>query len=194
MGINVFDAPEIDFDNKLIPAGRIVLVTIETDGEVKSGRNNPDNKYLDWKLTVKEGPYAGAQFYENVGTAGGDNFVTLGRSKLKAVLEVGKVARKPEDYEINSYKMFNGMQALVVVKVEVGVNRDGKAFHKNTVARYGSSNPASSRFHVFEAYSRGEQPFQTDELPPLPVARSGSVPSNGGHAMQDVPLSAYSDL
>lgn len=183
MGLNVFNAKEIDFESTLIPAGTIVPVTIKTEGKIKNGTTNPENAFLDWEMVVNDGRYKGSKFFENVGIAGSEKFVELGHSKLKAVLETGRNARQSQDYEISNYGIFNGMQALVVVKIETYQKKDNSYGYKNTVAKYGSSNPASTRYGIFEYYSNGEQPFQTDEKPPLP--QTAPRASQGSNASYD---------
>lgn len=177
MGLNVFEAEEVDYESTLIPDGTLVKVVIATDGVIKTSQ--AQNELVNLTLTVCDGRYKGSKFYENIGISGSEGFVRLGHSKLKAILETGKGARVREDYDIPNFKALNGLKAVVQVKVETYFKNDGKAAYKNTVAKYGSANPASSRNALYIAYENGEQPNQTGYMPPLPPDKAGT---GGGYA------------
>jgi hypothetical protein len=166
--LNLYDAEEIDFESSLIPEGTIVGCTVIVKNMKTSDKGNT---YMDCEFIVKDGLYKGSKFFENIGVSGSEGFVRLGSSKMKAILETGRGANKPADYEVDTQKLastFNGAVAVVRVKVDF-YQKDGKWHYKNAVHSYGSPRPDSKRYHIFEAYSKNQQPYQTMELPPLPA-------------------------
>lgn len=187
--MNLYDAEEVDFESSLIPDGTLVSCTVLVK-KVKT--NDKGNTFMDCELVVREGRYKGTKFFDNIGVSGSEGFVRLGKSKMKAILETGRNALNPADYEFDTNQLtntFNGLQALVRVKVDTYLDKNDVGRYKNVVHSYGSANPDSSRFHLYQSYVKGEQPFQTAELPPLPAPMSRAHPASNAYN----PQSAYGE-
>lgn len=187
---NVMPAEEMTFDGGLIPEGTLVMVEVaESRGPQKSTNpKNPDNYMLNWMLQVCEGAYTGSRLYDNVGTAGSDNFMLMGKMKMSYVLETSRNAHVNKDYNINSYDDFLHKKVVVKVGVETYKKKDGTFGYKNVTKAYGSPRQDSKNHKYYSEYKLGLQPYQTDVLPKLPV-----IPTNGGYyqgdyADQDIPL------
>lgn len=176
MAHSVKPEKEISFASSLIPDGTLVECVI-AGSDVPKG-NDKGNFTLNWELTVVKGPYKDSRFYDNVGTAGQERYVNLGLMKMSYALEINKQAHTTGDYNIENHKVFNGMRVVIRVGVEAKQGKDGGWFHVNKAIAYASPRPDSSNYHLWQEYTSGQQPYQTDKLPPLPVA--GKAP--GGHA------------
>lgn len=161
--LNVANAEEIDYEGSLIDNGYLVKARIK-EIEQKVSQNNPGNKFLGVEYVVIEGKFSGAIFYDNIGISGSEGFVKLGHSKLKAILEVGKGASKPTDYDINDWASLKGLSAIILVKQEFYINKDNLQKIKNSVAKYGSNRTDSSRYDLYAAYVEGSQPYVIDNL------------------------------
>ena len=194
--VNVFTKEEISFGSGgPVPEGALVECEILSVA-IKDSQSTKGNKYLWVKYEVCRGAYEGVKFYDMIGIAGSDKFIQQGRQKLMYIAEFSRMAHTKEDksgYNYNdNYADLVGLRAVIKVRVTVYQGNDGKWYYGNEAADYASPRSESSRFEMFSAYARGEQPWQKDQLPALPqqAANNGNNGSYG-HEHQDVPLSAY---
>lgn len=187
MGISVKPEKEISFESTLIPDGTLVECVI-AGSEAPKKSQTTDNYSLNWELTVIKGTYTGSRFYDNVGTAGAERYVTQGKMKMSYALEISKQAHVSGDYTIENHAIFNNMRVVVKVGVEVKTDKTGKSFYVNKAAAYASPRADSRNHQLWQEYLEGKQPYQTDKLPPLPVNQnktSGAIPPAGHPAFSD---------
>lgn len=199
--LNVYTEEEAG-TKTLIPGGTLVRLKIETDGVAKERDGKTS---IMWKLTVKEGPYAGAELYDFLSIKGQKEYaITRGKNAMMYALDINRGAhlKLPDQsgYAIQSYKEFNGMEVVAKIKVEAdSLKTDSgemKYFHKNNIETYCTLRPDSSTYKYFGAYQAGDQRWVTDALPPLGGSNgrsnAGYQPSSGNdsynHAMDDIPL------
>jgi hypothetical protein len=173
--INVFTEEEAGSKRAVIPEGTIIKARIGTDGRPPAPRDGKQS--VMWKLVVIEPQqYAGIEIYDFIGLQGKPYYVTRGKNAMMYALDVNRDAYKllPDQsgYSINSYAEFNGMEVLCKVKVSVDSlrkeNGETVYFHKNEIESYTTPRENSSSHKYFEAWIHGQQPWQSDELPPLP--------------------------
>lgn len=172
--MNLMDAEDVNFESTLIPMGTVVKCNV-TVGD--SRKSQAGNEYADITLEVIEGPYTGSKFFDQIGLVGSDGFVKMGRAKMKYILETTRAAhlKGKEAYEINSIKELSGGTAIVKTKIDTYTDKDGNGRYKNVAAGYGSPRPESSGHAIYAAFAGNEQPWQTDEKPPLPTRAAPHV-------------------
>lgn len=163
---------EMSFSGGVVPEGRLEEVIIQKSAE---GDSQAGNKKLNMELIVTKGTYAGTKTFDDWGLTGSPQFITMGKMKASYTLEHTRQSHEkgPDAYKVNSHKEFEGMRAIVKFGIEIYRNKDGVFRHKNVVRAYGSPRSTSRNHELYAAWARGDQPFQTDEKPPLPNTPGG---------------------
>jgi hypothetical protein len=184
MTYDLSQAKDLSMGGQLIKAGSLVKCKITVDAEKLTGNNNAVHNTT---LEVVEGEFKGSKFFDNIFVTGGAK--EWGESKMKAIVEFSDNAHvNPAQYRIKSPMDLNGKYALVKTKLENYQKKDGTWGHAAKADTYGSPNPKSPTYPIYEAYRAGEQPWQTDDKPKLPVSVGVVSDASYGHASQDIPL------
>jgi hypothetical protein len=95
--------------------------------------------YLNCEYTILEGPYAKRKIFDKIGISGGDIWVNMGKTRIRAILESAKNIR-PKDMSdeaatarrIDSYEELNGLE--LIIKIGVESDRSGQYSDKNKVS------------------------------------------------------------
>jgi hypothetical protein len=127
--------PQNDFDSNSgpIPNGTLAWVMVKVrwfnqdQGIVETTSKHTGSQYLDCELTVVGGRHDKRKVFTKIGiySPNGETYTNMGRSAMKAILEVGvgAGAQNPNGYKINSYADLSGLKAAVRIKIEPG--KDG---------------------------------------------------------------------
>lgn len=121
------DAPANNDSSGVIPEGTLAWAIVSfRDGNAKpvASKSTPGNAYLDLELTICEGPYNKRKVWDMVGAQGSEQYVNMGRSAIRAMLESGRGAseQNPAGYKINGFHDLGGLRVAVKLKVEKGTN------------------------------------------------------------------------
>ena len=111
-----------------------------------SGKENPENKYLNLELTIQGGPYDKRKIWDMPGVAGSEGYTNAGGAAIRAMLEVGRNAspQNPQGYSIENYMELDGLQCAFRIKIEPGTAQYPN--EKNRVAIYLTPlNPATEK-------------------------------------------------
>jgi hypothetical protein len=100
---------------------------------------NGDSCYLDCEFIILEGQYAKRKIFDKIGVKGADQWVNMGKARIRAILESAKNVN-PKDMsdtamaarQINSFEELNGLEAIIKIGVES--DRSGVYQDKNRVA------------------------------------------------------------
>jgi hypothetical protein len=99
---------------------------------------NGDSCYLDCEYVILEGPYAKRKIFDRIGVSGGDQWVNMGKARIRAILESAKNI-DPKDMseaavaarKIESYDELNGLE--FVIKIGIESDRGGVYRDKNKI-------------------------------------------------------------
>ncbi len=111
-----------------------------------SGKENPENKYLNLELTIQGGPYDKRKIWDMPGVAGSEGYTNAGGAAIRAMLEVGRgaSAQSPQGYCIDNYMELDGLKCAFRIKTEPGTAQYPN--EKNRVAIYLTPlNPATEK-------------------------------------------------
>jgi hypothetical protein len=140
-----FNSAEQQQEFGLIPAGAIakIRLTIKAGNDISdpflTQSKNGDSAYLDCELVIMEGQYVRRKIFDKIGISGSDNWVNMGKARIRAILESAKNIN-PKDMseaavsarKINSFEELNGLE--FVAKIGVEHDRNGVYQDKNKIA------------------------------------------------------------
>jgi hypothetical protein len=100
---------------------------------------NGDSAFLNCEFTIMEGQYAKRKIFDKIGISGSDQWVNMGKSRIRAILESAKNIN-PKDMseaamaarKINSFDELDGLEMLIKIGIEH--DRSGVYQDKNKVA------------------------------------------------------------
>lgn len=179
---------------QLIPEGTLVECVYLFDKEARQSKPNKDggsNSFYNVTLEVVSGKYLGSRFYDNIAVSGSEGyFLQRGQTFIQYALEWARQAHQNGNYMLDNVHELNGKRIGVLVGVKPHTMKDGKQIHVNEAKAYFSPRESSSSHKYYEAWVKGEQPYQTAELPPLTQSNAYNGQSNSSfdHATQDIPL------
>ena len=99
---------------------------------------NGDTSYLDCEFIILEGKYAKRKIFDKIGLSGNDNWVIMGRARIRAILEsakginpkdISEIAQKARTIE--SFADLNNLD--VVIKIGIEHDKNGVYPDKNRV-------------------------------------------------------------
>lgn len=140
-----FNDAEQQTEFSLIPANTIAKARItvkqgndfSTPGLTKS--KNGDSAYIDCEYVITEGQYVRRKVFDKIGIEGSETWVTMGRARIRAILESAKNINPRDMSEaakaarnINSYFDLDGLEPLLRIGIES--DRNGAYPDKNKVA------------------------------------------------------------
>jgi hypothetical protein len=136
--------PQQDFGT--IPDGTLAWAILSLrrgkEGTPETISNSGESSYLDFELTITEGPFAKRKVWEMVGTRGTEKYVNQGRSSIRSILEVGRGASAANmaGYQIAGYEQLDTLK----VAIEIGVEKQQGYQDKNRVKSWLTPNTESS--------------------------------------------------
>jgi hypothetical protein len=140
-----FNDAEPQQEYSLIPANTIAKARLVikpgndfSDSHLTRSKNG-DSAYLNCEFIILEGQYAKRKVFDKIGIKGSDQWVNMGKSRIRALIESAKNIN-PKDVSpaaasarnINSYDELNGLD--VVIKIGIESDRNGVYPDKNKVA------------------------------------------------------------
>ena len=187
----------------LIPEGTVVEAMIGKI-EAKLGKDNPERTVLhvEFQVSSPEFMYVKLKDYMVIDGMAPEK-LEFGKGKVKRMLEYGRDASPtnlhgyvvPEimggnGKHVVKWSELVGMKVGLQVKVDSFVSdRDGTTLYSNKVGSYASKNSESGGYKLYNAISKGEQPWQK----PLPdmnkPTKSNSQPA--GMSDFEIPIEAY---
>ncbi len=140
-----FNDAELQKGYELIPEGTIVRVKISLQRTVEgflihTSKNDDDTKFLRCVCTVLCSAHLNKKIYDNIGIEGSEKFVSVGKSKIRAILESAKglaqedvSKRAIEARRIDSYEDLDGL----AVQIKVGIEKSQSDHYadKNKIAK-----------------------------------------------------------
>ena len=176
---------EVSYGSSLIPHGSVVKVVV---GNVESGKTGKGEPKANLTLEALDNAFLGAKFYDTIGVPLQDRPITeqgyfqrAGYTAVKYMLETTDNAHLSGSYRLDSLEQLSGKTVVVKVKQEVVIKQNGDAVIVNKVDSYSTPRTDSSNHKIYEAWEKGEQPWQTDWKPELPASK----PANNGYANND---------
>jgi hypothetical protein len=148
--------PQQDFGT--IPDGTLAWAILSLrrgkEGTPETISNSGESSYLDFELTITEGPFAKRKVWEMVGTRGTEKYVNQGRSSIRSILEVGRGASAANmaGYQIAGYEQLDTLK----VAIEIGVEKQQGYQDKNRVKSWLTPNTESSTHKKFAKLLAGE--------------------------------------
>lgn len=200
-GLSFADAPGQNDFSELLPHGLLswAILTIRPhnldQGLIERPSKSSDAAYLDCELTLEGGPGDRRKVWTRIGVRGSEKYVNMGRSAIRAILEVGRgaSAQNQAAYTINANQAgqpnwleLSGLKVAVKLKIEKG---QGGYEDKNDVAVWLSPIADSGTEKLFQRLLAG------DVMPPagtIPAQRSGgaAAPSAAGAPAWQAPNQA----
>jgi hypothetical protein len=100
---------------------------------------NGESAFLNCEFTILEGQFARRKVFDKIGIQGSDQWINMGKSRIRAILESAKNVN-PKDMsetamtarKINSFDELNGLEPIIKIGVEH--DRNGVYQDKNRVA------------------------------------------------------------
>jgi hypothetical protein len=134
--------PQMEFS--LIPNNTIakVRLTIKPGNDFSdtllTRSKNGESTFLNCEFTILEGKYAKRKIFDKIGISGSDQWVNMGKSRIRAILESAKNIN-PKDMsetamsarKINSFDELDGLE--VVIKIGIESDRSGAYPDKNRI-------------------------------------------------------------
>lgn len=129
---------------ELIPANTIAKARLvlkagndQADPMVTNSKNG-DTSYLNCEFIILEGQYAKRKIFDKIGLSGRDNWINMGKARIRAILESAK-GINPKDMsemavrgrQINSFDELNNLDC--VIKIGIEHDKNGKYQDKNRV-------------------------------------------------------------
>jgi hypothetical protein len=89
-------------------------------GQWETPSKSSTARFLDCEIQLKGGQYEGRKVWTRIGTAGSEKYINMGKSQVRAILEVGKKASEQNlaGYNIASYAELSGLPVAIKVKEE----------------------------------------------------------------------------
>jgi hypothetical protein len=149
--LNFADAPSQKDFTVLIPHGMLAFGVLSINyynldrGMVETPSKSSAAKYLDCEVTVEGGEFNRRKIFTRIGVEGSEAYVNMGRSAIRAILEVGRGAgpNAMGAYAIEGYHELDGLK--VAIKVKEDPEKNGYPA-KNEIAVWLSPvDPATSK-------------------------------------------------
>ena len=132
MTFNYANAPaQRDFSD-LIPHGTLAWAILKVDpfnldqGLIETPSKTTDSRFLNVELTICSGRHDKRKLFTRIGTGGSEKYINMGRSAIKAILEVGRGANatnNPNAYVLQggdrpNYMELDGLKVAIKIKEE----------------------------------------------------------------------------
>jgi hypothetical protein len=167
-------AEDVNFESRLIPDGTVAMFSV-VQVKPKQGQKGT---YFAIKLECIDAKYAGANVYENFFPAAPEG--NYARQKtMTAIRYMMETTYQGQALpELETIDHLKNKRVVIKVGVDTYTNNDGEERIKNTVLAFGTPRTDSSNHKYYEAWDKGEQPWQSDELPEIPAApkTNGATP------------------
>jgi hypothetical protein len=145
MAVMDLNSAEAQTEFALIPNNTIAKarLTIKPGGDFSdpflTRSKNGESVFLDCEFTILEGQYAKRKVFDKIGINGSDQWINMGKSRIRAILESAKNIN-PKDMsetamsarKINSFDELDGLE--IIIKIGVEHDRSGVYQDKNKVA------------------------------------------------------------
>lgn len=192
MATDFSQAPTDQGGFELIPDGTLAFAILAIRAHnldmgyvLKTGRDKPENRYLDIELVIEGGQYDRRKIWTMIGVAGSEKWVAMGMASVRHILEVGRNAgpHNPAGYVIGlnlpdgdegQWLDLEGLRCAVEIGIEKGgLKQDGTSFpDKNRVKAFLSPNPDSPTHKKFARLVAGD----TGGQPAKPAATQAAMP------------------
>jgi hypothetical protein len=150
--------PQMEFS--LIPANTIAKarLTIKAGSDFSdpflTRSKNGESIFLNCEFTILEGKYAKRKVFDKIGIDGSDQWINMGKSRIRAILESAKNIN-PKDMsetamsarKINSFDELDGLEMLIKIGIEH--DRNGVYQDKNKIASI--ITPDNQLYKTYEA-------------------------------------------
>ena len=135
MAFNYADAPAQRDYSDLIPHGTLAFAILKIapfnldQGLIETPSKSSEAKFLNAELTICSGRHDKRKIFTRIGVSGSDKYVNMGRSAIRAILEVGRGANgqnNTQAYYISDatgrddYMQLDGLKVAIKVKEEKG--------------------------------------------------------------------------
>jgi hypothetical protein len=128
----------------LIPANTIAKVRLvlkpgnDFSDPFLTRSKNGDSAYLDCEFIILEGQFARRKIFDKIGISGVDNWVNMGKARIRAILESAKNIN-PKDIseaavtarKISSFEDLDGLE--VIIRIGIKSDKSGSYPDKNRV-------------------------------------------------------------
>jgi hypothetical protein len=145
MAVMDLNSAEAQTEFALIPNNTIAKarLTIKPGGDFSdpflTRSKNRESTFLNCEFTIMEGQYVKRKVFDKIGINGSDQWINMGKSRIRAILESAKNIN-PKDMsetamaarKINSFDELDGLEMLIKIGVEH--DRSGVYQDKNRVA------------------------------------------------------------
>jgi hypothetical protein len=145
MTVMDLNSAEAQTESGLIPNNTIAKarLTIKAGNDFSdpflTRSKNGDSVFLNCEFTIMEGQYARRKIFDKIGINGSDQWINMGKSRIRAILESAKNIN-PKDMsetamsarKINSFDELNGLE--MIIKIGIEHDRSGVYQDKNKVA------------------------------------------------------------
>lgn len=205
MATDFSQAPTDQGGFDLIPDGTLAFAILAIRAHnldmgyvLKTGKDKPENRYLDIELVLEGGPFDSRKVWTMIGCAGSEKWVAMGMASVRHILEVGRNAGpgNPAGYVIGmnlpdgdegQWLDLDGLRCAVEIGIEKGGQKqDGTSFpDKNRVKAFLSPNPDSPTHKKFQRLVAGDFGGQ----PAKPAAPQGVpwTPAAATHVAMNAP-------
>lgn len=183
-------SPQQDFGT--IPDGTLAWGILSLrrgkEGTPETISNSGESSYLDFEITILEGPFAKRKVWEMTGVRGSEKYVNQGRSAIRSMLEVGRgaSAANPAGYQIPGYEALDGLKVAIEIGIEKGT---GGYADKNRVKSWLTPNTESSTHKKFAKLLAGETSAPASSAAPATSAAPWAAPQGSAPA-QAAPATA----
>ena len=182
--------PQNDF-SELIPAGTLSWAVINlrpfnlTMGEIETPSKSSEARFLDIELVLEGGDYDRRKLWTRIGVAGSEKYINMGRSAIKAILEVGRGAgpQNPTGYDIPEYaagkvdwRYLHGLKVAVKIKIDKGTAQYPD--DKNEIATWLSPIEDSGTAKDFQRLLDGDTKPKSHQTG-IPAAAAGPAWAGG---------------
>lgn len=134
--VSFHDAPPPTHTGDLLPHGALSFGIMNIrpfnleHGLIEKPSKSSDGAYLDCEITCMGGAFDKRKVFTRIGVAGSEKYINMGRTAIKAILEVGRQAgpNNMAAYGLPAYgtgvdwMQLDGLQVAFKIKVEKGQN------------------------------------------------------------------------
>lgn len=184
-GYSFADAPGQNDFSDLLPHGLLSWAWLKIrpfnldQGIIETPSQTSDARYLNCELTLEGGPGDRRKVFTRIGVAGSEKYINMGRSAIRAILEVGRgaSAQNPQGYVISAaggqpnWLELDGLKVAIKVRIEKGT---AGYPDKNDVAVWLSPIADSGTEKLFARLLAGDVMPAANQAPPA-AARGGAA-------------------